>query len=448
MFAPVDIAPLVYFRFVFGAIMFWEVLRYVGYGRIDRYYVRPTFFFKYYGAEWVHPWPGVWMHVHFAVLGLLALCIMFGLFYRLTSLLFFGRITYVFLLDQATYLNHIYLVCLISLVMAFLPAHRAVSLDAGMRPSLRSPTAPAWTLWLLRFLLAVPYVYGGIAKLSSDWLQGEPLREWLVGRLDFLQVGPFLDHEFTVRVFSYGGLLFDLLIVPMLFIPVVRWFGVAWATAFHLLNQHMFSIGIFPWLMLFATPVFFPPDYFRRFLRSLAINAPKLSIDVRPVIRLSARQKVTVALAGTFVAVQVLLPFRHWLYPGNPNWTEEGHRFAWHMKLRDKSSVAQFEVTDPTSGRWWRVNLEDYLSERQADKMPSRPDMILQFAHYLDRVYREQGYGDVEVRARVAASLNGRPRQLLIDPDVDLSAQPRNLRPAPWILPLTEPLPTALAESP
>jgi hypothetical protein len=37
-------------------------------------------------------------------------------------------------------------------------------------------------------------------------------------------------------------------------------------------------------------------------------------------------------------------------------------------------------------------------------------------------------------------SLNGRPRQLLIDPSVDLAKEEVNLLPARWIVPLTTPL--------
>lgn len=171
MFAPVDIAALVYFRIVFGAITLWEAYRYYDHGWISRYYIEPEFYFKYYGMEWVQPWSGSWMYVHFLVLGLLAACIMLGLFYRVTSVLFFFAIAFVFLLDQTNYLNHLYLVCLIAFILMFLPAHRAASLDAGRRTEIRSNTVPAWTVWLLRLQVGVPYFYGGLAKLNSDWLQ-------------------------------------------------------------------------------------------------------------------------------------------------------------------------------------------------------------------------------------------------------------------------------------
>ena len=44
----------------------------------------------------------------------------------------------------------------------------------------------------------------------------------------------------------------------------------------------------------------------------------------------------------------------------------------------------------------------------------------------------------MEVRARTFVSLNGRRPQPLVDPDVDLAAQPRDLSHASWIVPLRD----------
>ena len=135
---------------------------------------------------------------------------------------------------------------------------------------------------------------------------------------------------------------------------------------------------------------------------------------------------------------QVLIPMRHHLYPGDTSWTEQGHRFAWQMKLRDKKSRAEFTVHDPDTGRTWVVNNRQFLSPRQIRKMASRPDMILQFAHYLADTWRtDLGVANPEVNALVLSSLNGRPPELLIDPSRNLAVIERDLRAADWILPLT-----------
>jgi len=98
---PVDIAPLVYFRVLFGAIMFWEVCRYFDNRWIERYFIVPPFHPSYFGFEWVAPLSSRGMYAVFAALGVLAACITAGLFYRWAAPLFFLGFTYVFLLDAS-----------------------------------------------------------------------------------------------------------------------------------------------------------------------------------------------------------------------------------------------------------------------------------------------------------------------------------------------------------
>jgi hypothetical protein len=152
------------------------------------------------------------------------------------------------------------------------------------------------------------------------------------------------------------------------------------------------------------------------------------------------RKKLLLGFVAVWLAFQVIMPLRDLLYPGKVSWTEQGHRFAWQMKLRDKDASAEFRVRDPASGREWRIDPRAYLARHQAEEMASRPDMILQFAHHLAREWAQRrNVAGVEVRARVCASLNGRKAALLIDPERDLARVERNLRHADWILPLGQP---------
>lgn len=435
LWKPVDIDWLIFFRIAFGAIMLWEVLRYFSMGRIERYYIQPTFFFSYYGFDWIKPWPGQGMYIHFAVMGLLAIAITVGFFYRLSAALYFVAFTWVFLIDQSLYLNHFYLVCLVSFLMVFLPANRAVSLDSQLGIAKPSSTVPAWTLWMLRAQIGLVYFYGGIAKLNGDWLRGEPIRDWLLRRSSLPVIGPLLEQDWMVWVFAYGGTLFDLLIVPALLWRRTRVPAFLLAVLFHLTNATVFRIGIFPWMMIAATTIFFAPDWPRRLFRRPSIA------DATPLrVPSNTMAQVTATLLGLYLAFQLLTPFRHWLYPGNVSWTEEGHRFSWRMKLRDKSADVQFLVTDPASGQTQNVRPDSLLMPHQFAEMSTRPDMLLQFAHHLAVLERKKGREQVEVRAFVRASLNGRSPQLLIDPTVNLAAVERSLRSSAWIHRLNEPL--------
>ena len=455
LFQPVDISFLVFFRIVFGGIILWEAYRYFTHGWIARYYIEPALNFTYYGFSWVKPWPGLGMYIHFFVLGLAAACVMMGFLYRISAPILFLAFTYFFLLDQTRYLNHFYLVCLISFLMCFLPAERAFSVDALLRPKIRSDIVPAWTLWLLRVQIGIPYFYGGIAKLNSDWIYGgEPMRIWLSPLARAPKFGHIFAADWLVHSFVIGGLLIDLLVVPLLLWRRTRLFAFAAAVLFNIINAAIFEIGIFPWLMLGALLIYFPPDLARRFARAFmstgeelpGADPPQNSVTVKTIAAGSSRpslfatQKLVAGLLAAYLAVQLLLPLRHYLYPGNVSWTEEGHNFAWHMKLRTKSGEAVFSVTHPRSGQAWAIKPEDYLKSHQVQKMTTKPDLLLHFAHYLAEEKRREGYDNVEVRARVMVSLNGRQPQLLIDPNVDLTKEAVGLLPARWIVPLTTPL--------
>ena len=50
-----DARPLVVFRILFGLMMFASMIRFWANGWIDKLYIKPTFFFSYYGFEWVKP---------------------------------------------------------------------------------------------------------------------------------------------------------------------------------------------------------------------------------------------------------------------------------------------------------------------------------------------------------------------------------------------------------
>jgi len=468
LFRPVDNSFLIFFRIVFGAIMLWEVCRYLSRDWISRYFIEPIILFTYYGFSWVKPWPGRGMYVHFYVLGALATCILVGLFYRIAATLFFLGFAYVFLLDQTRYLNHFYLIVLISLIMIVVPANSALSVDALLHPRIRSKTAPAWALWLLRVQIGIAYVFGGIAKLNSDWLRGEPMRSWLRPYVVLPLFGPLFGKEWVVYSFVIGGLALDLFVVPLLLWRRTRPYAFVAAVVFNLINSLLFQIGIFPWFMLGATLLFFPPDTVRRIVRWIirAFDTPE-SLPDGSVIELPApqtndpetvpnsskfstisecgplprRKKAFAAVLLVYLALQLLLPIRHFAYPGNVSWTEEGHNFSWHMKLRTKRAEAVFTITHPASGQTWVIDPSKHLEAQQLTKMATHPDMALQYSHFLAEQKRREGFENVEVRAYILASLNGRKPQLLIDPTVDLAKEQASLLPAKWILPLTEPPP-------
>ncbi|MBL8850387.1 MAG: HTTM domain-containing protein, partial [Planctomycetaceae bacterium] len=387
--------------------------------------------------------PGNGMYVIFALLGTCAVLMAIGLLYRIAAIGFAVLFTWVFLIDQTWYLNHFYLITLLGWASTILPANRAWSVDAWLRPSLRSSTVPAWSLWLLRFLIALPYFYGGIAKLNPDWVTGVPMRLMMGDGANYPILGPYFGNDSVIVGFAIGGMLFDLLIVPALMWGPTRIPAYLAAIAFHASNARMFKIGIFPLVMVAASMLFFPPEWLKPEVKEGEVPP---AAPPGPTGPLTLRQKATVALLGIFVTWQLLMPFRHWLYPGDVSWTEEGHRFSWHMKLRTKTASAVFRATDKDGNPLDTFTKpQDILHRRQLELIGERPDFVLQYGKWIGEELRQQGHEGVHVYATVMATLNGRKPQLLIDPEVDLVTTPRTLRHNDWIVPLTEPLPT-LAE--
>lgn len=441
LFREVDCASLTWFRICFGLVMVWQSAKYLVLGWVEETYVEPRLHFTFFGFDWVRPWPGEGMTYHFLAMIALSAFVAAGFAYRVSAMLLFVTVTHWFLIETTQYNNHYYLQCLLAFLLVFMPAHRGYSVDALLRPKLRTPTVPVWTIWLLRFQIAVVYFYGGLAKLDPDWLTGVPARAILGGHAETPVIGAFTQSAAGGLVIAYSGLFVDLAIVPFLLWRRTRMAAFLVAVVFHVSNAYLFRIGVFPWFMVAATLLFFEPDWPRRVARALRRNGPsRAGADTVSAAPSAARGGALVGFLGLYAAVQLLVPLRHHLYPGRVTWTEEGMRFAWHMMLRHKLAKAEF-VVQSKDGEPLPVEMDWPITPKQWQFMQYDPAAVLQFAHYLADEARRQGFEDVQVRALVHCSLNGREPQPLVDPTRDLAAERRSWPPAPWIVPLRTRLP-------
>lgn len=427
---PVDIASLIAFRVMFGLAMFVSVVRFWSNGWIASLYIEPQTHLTYWGFGWVSPWPGVGMYVHFAALAVCAFCICIGFCYRLATALFFVGFTYVELLDQAAYLNHYYLVSLVSFLMIWLPLHRSGSVEAWRAPEARRSQLPLIDLLAVRVQIGLVYTFAGIAKLQSDWLvDAKPLSIWLKAHTDTPWIGPWLGRFSVAWAMSLGGAVFDLSIVWLLLWAKTRRLAICAVIVFHAVTGYLFPIGMFPWLMAGFALVLLPPDWPRAWMRKLGwVQTARMAGPM-----MASRNQIYVFAIFLTIgfSMQLLLPLRHHLYPGDVAWTEEGGRFAWRVMVTEKVGDVVYRVRNPVSGRAWTVRPERYLTVLQEKELSVQPDMILSFAHQLAARYPMP----VEVYADVFVSLNGRPAARLIDPTVNLVNEQESLAAKDWILP-------------
>jgi hypothetical protein len=185
--------------------------------------------------------------------------------------------------------------------------------------------------------------------------------------------------------------------------------------------------------------VFFEPGWPRKLLGLPCAAIPPAGSATWQ--SLSARGRRCVVIVAAYLALQLLLPFRHHLYAGDAGWHEQGHYFAWRMMLRAKQAVMRIYMTDPTTGDTWNVDLRTALSAEQLLKCPRDPEAMRQIAHQLRARYQGETGRPPEVRALVLACYNGRRPQLLIDPTVDLASVTGSLGVPAWVMPQQLPCP-------
>lgn len=435
----VDSASITVWRVAFGCLMLIAVVRFFAHGWITEFYVRPDYLFTYPGLSFITPWPGWGMYVHFALLGVLAVLFAAGIAFRMAAALFCLGFTYVELLDQTHYLNHYYLVSLLAGLCAFMPVGRG------------RESVPRWCLWVLRMQVGLVYVYAGFAKLGSDWLwDAQPLSIWLASNSDFPAIGWLLPEPWIAYVASWSGMVFDITIVVWLSLPRTRRAAFIAVVVFHVMTAGLFNLGLFPWLMIVNATLFFKPSWPRQFLkpswprqflsrwsddglRSSQTNTDAVLEDTDSVL-ISRGRRLAAATLGVYFAAQLVIPFRHLMYPGDVHWTEEGMRFSWKVMVVEKAGLVRFRVVEPKRGRQFLVFPRMYLTSRQEKMMSVQPDMIRQFAVHLADTFERRGYRDVAVFADAFVSLNGRRSQRLIDPNVDLAREPYSFGVYSWIL--------------
>lgn len=443
----VSIAPLAVFRFLFGFIMLVSIIRFAANGWIYDLYVNPDFFFTFYGFDWVTPLGETGMYLLFLGMGLAALSIMLGYYYRVGIVFFFLAFTYVELIDKTNYLNHYYFVSIVSFLLMFVPANRSFSLDVLRKPSLRREYVPAWTINIFKLQLGLVYFFAGVAKLNPDWLlNAMPLQIWLPANADLPIVGPLLEYTASAYIFSWAGAFYDLTIAFFLLWKRTRILAYLAVIVFHMSTWFLFQIGMFPFIMILCTLIFFPADFHKKIIRVISrlknylpFSLPEPKPAQEKGFRLDRKkQSIIGSILIIHFVLQLLLPFRYVLYPGNLFWTEQGFRFSWRVMLMEKAGHATFHMKNPETGNEWQVRNWDYLTPKQEKEMATRPDMILQFAHHLEKEYQKNFSGDVEITAESNVTLNGRRSQPMIDPNVDLTEQDRGLAHKEWILPFNE----------
>ena len=436
---PIDISSIIYFRIVFGLVMtVWSLVLIMD-GDPYTLFTHDPYHFSYWGFWWLKPLSGDGMAIVYYLMLLASVFITIGYKYRLAiCTLFLGKL-YVFLLVPADFGNRPYFILLLTIILIAIPAHGALSVDAHRNKKLRSDTTPAWHLYLLRFQMAAVFFWAGIAKYNADWLSGYVIHLDLVSSpysfLHWLVTTP-IDSS----VIAWAIFLFQLLITPFLLWKKTRIFAALAAAIFVSSLWALYNLGAFPWLVLFIVLLFFDPSWPRQVLNKLrALNEPHAKLPKPSKQKLISNGALVFILI--YASVQLFLPLRQFIYPGNANWSTEGSNFSWKMFSKHKFFAADPRITvyDRTSGQTYQVHIPDYVDTKSKNiEFLWQPRLLEQFAHMVAKDYYANGFTDIEVNAIIVISLNEHRPIPLLDPTYNLLSEkphPFRIKHLDWITP-------------
>lgn len=412
LFKRIDNAPLIIFRIFFGLLLAAESFGAIATGWVRRVFVDAQFTFSHIGMEWLQPLPGNGMYFYFVVMGVSGLLVMLGYRYRLSLLTFTILWAGVYFMQKSSYNNHYYLLLLISIIMLFLPANQYASLDAKRNPSIKSLSMPQWCSWVMIAQIAILYFFATIAKFYPGWLDGSFTRLLFVNN-PFEVIKQVVEHPSFHLFIAYSGILFDLLIVPLLLIRKTRSMAFFAAIFFHLFNAIFLHIGIFPFFALSFTVFFYPPDFMRKifFKRKPILEETEINYETKPTL---------LWFFIPYFIIQLALPIRHWFIPHDVLWTEEGHRLSWRMMLRSRQAITHFRIIDKETDDLILYDYRKNLSDKQQNFVAANPDGIWQMAQIIKKEFADKNQ-DVSIFVDSQVSINGGMYQQFIDPNVDFA---------------------------
>lgn len=437
---PIDPYMLAILRIGYGILMMYNMFRYFKIGLIRNMFVLPRVNFHYDFLYWVKPLPEVYMNLILGLLFVCAFCIAAGLVLRWAGLVFAIGYAYIFLIDKSIYNNHIYLFILIAFLFSFTDADRVLSLG---RKKTKEFWIQRWQIVIFQAQIVIVYFYGGIAKLTKDWLINcQPVRYLVEHMGEKHLMAPLLKNEAAIYILNYGGLLLDLGAPLLLWYKPFRKWAVYLFIGFNSANSRIFSdIGIFPYTMLFVLLIFYETRELPGIRRLLnrpegkgmpipanAYGANSLTLGLRPISPL---------IYGYFV-FQLLFPFRGHFLPNPLDWTTVGNRFSWRMKVDTREGAEkQFFIHSDSLPQPVPVDIHSFINDVQIRNLEHDPRSIADFARFLKSEALVYHTPNPQITANVQIRYNGRPPQYFVNPKVNLAeVEYKWYRKMNWVYPV------------
>ncbi|MCR9174188.1 MAG: HTTM domain-containing protein [bacterium] len=415
---PVSPASLGLFRILVGIVLLLQTMYFISTDFIQVHIFDSPIAFKFRYFEFIEPLsPGGMKFIMFLMF-LSTIGIIFGRFFKVSAALYGLTFTYFWLLDMSYFNNHYYFISLLALLLLFTNADAWGSLKGKNRKE----SVPYYQLFALKGQVFITFFIAGINKLNYYWLvENQPMKHILETKAT-VSGADWINNTFFYQFFSWSGLLFDLFIGFLLWIPKFRKIGVMSFIVFNLLNFWLFydigEIGFFPFLLLACLVIYFNPDAIAAKLQWLSpVKKTKKKEELPSVSPL----KWAPLIITIYLVFHLVFPFRHLLYPGHVDWNGVGQRFSWRMKIMYKDVDMHFYLIEEGSSEKREVNVGYFLNDKQYTNLMYYPDFIPPVAKYIREEGIRQGLKNPQVVADFTVGFNGDKRKQLVDPQTDLA---------------------------
>jgi hypothetical protein len=292
---------------------------------------------------------------------------------------------------------------------------------------------PYLYIFIIQLQLFLVYLFAGIAKINYDWLiQAQPLKLWLPAFSHFYIIGNYLEQEWVAYLFCWFSCIYDVSIGFLLFNKRTVNVAYLFVLIFHLATALFFNIGMFPYVMIVTTLIFF-----KRETHTIVLEKLKFLFNYKNkegATRIMNVNTYFKLVFGIYFLIQGITPLRYLLYSGDLFWTEQGYRFSWRVMLMEKAGTAFFYVKDSKTSKEVEIDNKKHLTYMQEKQMATQPDMMVDYAKYLKKEYIKLGFTNPQVRAQSFVTLNGRGSKEFIKDSIDLSVESNSfLRSKNWI---------------
>ncbi|XP_037948076.1 vitamin K-dependent gamma-carboxylase [Teleopsis dalmanni] len=477
---PVDSSALAAFRIFYGAAMLIDLAEERGGAQLDVRFGEPQHchfpLFNFISAASLPIMGCLYILMFLGAMG-----IMLGYNFRLSCLIYIVPYWYIFLLDKPAWNNHSYLFGLVGSILLFTQANNCYSLDKYKNAS-STDTVPYWNYFLIKFQFFILYMYAGLKKFTTEWLSGYAMsslsRHWVFAPfrsvLSVDTIDLFIVHWFTA--------IFDFSIAFLMTWEKTRVLATPFMLSFHLMNSRLFVIGMFPWVCLAEVPLFFGFDWPRKisFIKYFGVAKETKTIDkgnqlntktnvlnkenlveeikeLKGVLCCSCQKEIiqkhktsrsallrSVAIL-IYCALQLFLPYSHFLTKGYNNWTKGLYGYSWDMMVHSYDTViTSVKIVDNNNEKVHFINPYAYTDY---DRWTKYADMAVQYAKCIENNILEDYARDptstplssknFSIYFEIWCSMNGRFQQRVFDPRVDLlTAKWSPFKSTTWSLPL------------